>query len=81
MRNSLDSSTLVIVKPDGVGKGLVGRIIDRFEKEGFRLIGLKMLRPPKPQIEKFYESHRLRPFFAPLITLEAFLPLLANIPS
>lgn len=79
MRNSLDSSTLLIVKPDGVGKRVVGRTIDRFEKEGFQLMGLKMLRPPKIQIEKFYESHRRRPFFTPLVEFMLTGPLVAMV--
>jgi nucleoside-diphosphate kinase len=59
--------TLVMAKPDAVGKGVVGKIIDRFETEGFRLLALKMLRPTVSDLEGFYAEHRGKPFFEPLL--------------
>ena len=58
--------TLSIVKPDGVEKGLVGEVIRRFEKNGLRVVALKMVRLSKAQAEGFYAVHRERPFFPSL---------------
>jgi nucleoside-diphosphate kinase len=55
--------TLVIAKPDAVGKGAVGKVIDRFESEGLRLIALKMVRPDRKGVEGFYADHKGKPFF------------------
>ncbi len=55
--------TLSIVKPDGVAKNLIGEVIGRFEKEGLRLVGLKMVRMTKAQAQGFYAVHREKPFF------------------
>lgn len=58
--------TLSIVKPDGVGKGVVGEVIRRFEKAGIRIVAMRMLRLTKGEAEGFYAVHRERPFFASL---------------
>jgi len=58
--------TLSIVKPDGVRKGLVGEVIRRFEKEGIRIVAMRMLHLARMQAEGFYAVHRERPFFASL---------------
>jgi nucleoside-diphosphate kinase len=58
--------TLSIVKPDGVSKHLIGEVISRFEKEGLRVIALKMVKLSKTEAEGFYAVHRERPFFPSL---------------
>ena len=58
--------TLAIVKPDGVSGGLVGRVLSRIEKEGFRMAALRMVRLSRAEAEGFYAVHRDRPFFASL---------------
>jgi nucleoside-diphosphate kinase len=58
--------TLSIVKPDGVSKDLVGEVVGRFEREGLRLVALKMVRLTKAQAEGFYAVHRDKPFFGSL---------------
>ncbi len=58
--------TLSIVKPDGVGKGLIGEVIRRFEKEGIRVVAMRMLRLSRLEAEGFYAVHRQRPFFGSL---------------
>lgn len=55
--------TLSIVKPDGVSKGLIGEVIGRFEKEGLRLVALRMLGLVKEEAQGFYAVHRSKPFF------------------
>ena len=59
--------TLSIVKPDAVGKNLVGEIFSRFEKAGLRIAAVKMLQLSQEQAEGFYAEHRQRPFFPALI--------------
>lgn len=55
--------TLSIIKPDGVGKGLIGEVVSRFEKNGIRIIAMKMLWMTKKQAQGFYAVHAERPFF------------------
>lgn len=59
--------TLIIVKPDGVQRGIVGQIISRFEQRGLKIIGLKLLHVSRELAEKHYEVHRERPFYAKLV--------------
>jgi nucleoside-diphosphate kinase len=55
--------TLSIIKPDGVERGLVGEVIGRLERAGFKIVAMKMVRLSKDQAERFYAVHRERPFF------------------
>jgi nucleoside-diphosphate kinase len=55
--------TLSIVKPDGVGKDLIGEVIRQFEREGLRVAALKMARLTTDQAQGFYAVHREKPFF------------------
>jgi nucleoside-diphosphate kinase len=59
--------TLAIVKPDGVQRGLVGEIISRFERRGFKIVGLKLMRITPELAAKHYEAHQGKPFYEPLI--------------
>jgi nucleoside-diphosphate kinase len=58
--------TLSIVKPDGVQKLLIGEVIKRFEENGLKVIGLKMVFLNKKEAEGFYAVHRGKPFFESL---------------
>src|SRR5262245_12872402 len=58
--------TLVIVKPDAVGKGVAGRIIARLEGAGLRILAVRMVHLSVVEAEGFYAVHRERPFFASL---------------
>ena len=58
--------TLSIIKPDGVGKNLIGELIKRFESNGIQIVAMKMLKLTKTQAEGFYAVHRERPFFGSL---------------
>ena len=58
--------TLSIVKPDGVGKNLIGEVIKRFENSKLRVIALKMVKLSKAEAQGFYAVHRERPFFSSL---------------
>ena len=55
--------TLVIVKPDGVTRGLVGKIIARFEEKGFVIVNLKLFTFSEDQAKRFYAEHRNKHFF------------------
>jgi nucleoside-diphosphate kinase len=55
--------TLSIVKPDGVGKNLIGEVIKRFEQQGLRIAAAKMLHLTKEEAQGFYIIHRQRPFY------------------
>jgi len=59
--------TLVIVKPDGVKRGLVGECIKRFERYGIKIAGLKILSAGKQRAEKLYAIHKGKPFYNDLI--------------
>jgi len=60
--------TLSIVKPDGVQKHLIGEVMRRFEDQGLKVIGLKMISMDKREAEGFYAVHRGKPFFESLTT-------------
>jgi nucleoside-diphosphate kinase len=59
--------TLVIVKPDGVQRGLVGEIISRLERRGLRLVGMKLIRISKELASRHYGIHKDRPFYTGLV--------------
>ncbi|CAK9048022.1 Nucleoside diphosphate kinase (NDK) (NDP kinase) (Abnormal wing disks protein) (Killer of prune protein), partial [Durusdinium trenchii] len=59
--------TYIMIKPDGVMRGLTGKIIQRFEEKGFKLVGLKMMTPSKEHLEKHYADLSSKPFFPSLI--------------
>jgi nucleoside-diphosphate kinase len=69
--------TLVLIKPDGVQRQLIGRIIDRYEQRGLRIIGLKMVGVHRDLAERHYHVHRERPFFAQLVEFITSAPLVA----
>ena len=59
--------TLIIVKPDGVERALIGPIISRFEQRGLKLVALKMMQVSNELARKHYAIHEGKPFFEPLI--------------
>ena len=59
--------TFTIIKPDSVRKGNFGKIIDRLEREGFTILGLKKVSLSQRQAEGFYAVHRERPFYRDLV--------------
>jgi len=66
-----------MVKPDGVQRGLVGEIIQRFERKGLRLVGLRGLIPSEKLAETHYEVHKERPFYSGLISFITSGPVVA----
>jgi len=71
--------TLVIVKPDGVKKNLIGEVIKRFEQDGLRVIGLKMLKLSKEQAQGFYQVHKDKPFFDSLTDFMSSGPIVVMV--
>ncbi len=59
--------TLAIVKPDGVQKAVAGQVIDRIEREGFRIVAMRLHRLSRAEAEGFYAVHQARPFFKDLV--------------
>ncbi|CAG12673.1 unnamed protein product, partial [Tetraodon nigroviridis] len=59
--------TLIVVKPDGVQRRLVGRIIQRFEQRGFKMVGLKMLQVSEDLLSNHYRQLRMKPFYSDLV--------------
>lgn len=68
--------TLIILKPDAMNRGLLGRILQRFEDKGLRLVGLKLQQSPKAQVEKHYDVHKERPFFGSLVSFMTSSPVI-----
>ncbi|KAF7664502.1 hypothetical protein LDENG_00175080, partial [Lucifuga dentata] len=59
--------TLIVVKPDGVQRRLVGQVIQRFERRGFKLVGLKMLQVSEDLLSQHYCQLRMKPFYPSLL--------------
>ncbi|MDP6906585.1 MAG: nucleoside-diphosphate kinase [Candidatus Thalassarchaeaceae archaeon] len=70
-------TTYVMIKPDGVQRGLVGEIITRFERKGLRLVGLKSILANKDLVETHYAVHKERPFYDGLIKFVTSGPVVA----
>ncbi len=75
----MTEQTLFIVKPDAVLRKLVGEIISRFEKKGFRLVKLKLFQFTKEQAEQFYDVHKDKPFFGELTSFITSGPVVVAI--
>ena len=71
--------TFVMVKPDGVQRGLVGEIISRFERRGYKLVGLKMFTLSRAVAENHYAEHRGKPFFEGLVNYITSGPVVAMV--
>jgi nucleoside-diphosphate kinase len=69
--------TLVFVKPDGVQRRLVGRIIGRFEEKGLAIRGLKMMRVTRELAERHYAEHKGKPFYDGLVRFVTSGPIVA----
>ena len=69
--------TLVLVKPDGVEKGLTGEIISRLEKKGLKIAAMRMLQMDKALARKHYAVHDGKPFFAGLVDFITSGPIVA----
>lgn len=71
--------TLILVKPDGVSRGLVGEIISRIESKGYVIADLKMMQADRALLERHYAEHQGKPFFEPLVEFMLSGPIVAII--
>jgi nucleoside-diphosphate kinase len=69
--------TLVLVKPDGVARGLVGEVIARIEAKGYKISALRMMQADRALLEKHYAEHQGKPFFEPLVEFMMSGPIVA----
>jgi nucleoside-diphosphate kinase len=69
--------SVVLVKPDGVQRGLVGEVIHRFERKGLKLIGLKMISLTDAILDEWYAHHKDKPFFGSLKSYMKSYPVIA----
>ncbi|EEC47360.1 nucleoside diphosphate kinase 2 [Phaeodactylum tricornutum CCAP 1055/1] len=71
--------TYIMIKPDGVQRGLIGEIIKRFEAKGFKLVAMKLTAPGKEHLEKHYEDLKDKKFFPGLIAYMTSGPVCAMV--
>lgn len=71
--------TLILVKPDGVQRGLVGKIIDRFERRGLKLRGMKFIQMSDELAARHYAVHRGKPFYEKLLDYITSGPVVAMV--
>jgi nucleoside-diphosphate kinase len=71
--------TLVLVKPDGVARGLVGEVLGRLERKGFTLVAVELRTLPRETAEAHYAEHTDKPFFGSLVDFICGGPLLAAV--
>lgn len=69
--------TLIIVKPDGVQRGLTGEILRRFEARGLKIVGMKFMQVSRELAEKHYETHQGKPFYNGLVEYITMGPVVA----
>ena len=73
----MSERTLILIKPDGVQRQLVGRILERYEQRGLKIVGLKLVQTSRELAETHYAVHRERPFFKGLVDFITSSPLVA----
>ncbi|EJY55007.1 Nucleoside-diphosphate kinase [Alicyclobacillus hesperidum URH17-3-68] len=71
--------TFVMVKPDGVQRGLIGEVLGRFERKGLKLVAAKLMSVPQSLAEQHYAEHRERPFFGELVSFITSSPVFAMV--
>ncbi|MEI7930120.1 MAG: nucleoside-diphosphate kinase [Actinomycetes bacterium] len=79
MNSQKIEQTLVLVKPDGVRRSLVGEVVSRIETKGYVVVGLKMITPTREILEKHYAEHAGKPFYEPLLEFMLSGPIVAMI--
>lgn len=71
--------TLSIIKPDAVGKNVIGKILTRFEDNGLKIVAAKMMHLSQEKAEGFYAEHKERPFFGDLVKFMTSGPVLVSV--
>ncbi len=73
--------TLILIKPDGVARGLVGEVISRIESKGYSIDAVRMLKAERSLLEKHYAEHVGKPFYEPLVEFMMSGPIVAIVAS
>src|SRR5450830_1048403 len=73
--------TLVLVKPDGVARGLVGEVLGRIERKGYRLEAIELRTATRELLAEHYHEHRRKPFYEPLVEFMLSGPIIAVVAS
>jgi len=71
--------TLVLIKPDGVRRSLVGEVISRIESKGYSIVGVRMMNANRSILERHYAEHQGKPFYEPLLEFMSSGPIVALI--
>ena len=74
-----NEKTLILVKPDGVRRQLIGEVIARVEAKGYVITSLRMMQADRALLERHYEEHKGKPFFEPLVEFMASGPIVAMV--
>lgn len=77
----MTEQTVVLIKPDGVKKHIIGEIIKRFEMQGLEIVALKMIRLTRPLLDIWYSHHKDKPFFPSVCELMIETPVVAIVLS
>lgn len=75
----LTEKTLLLIKPEGIMRGLIGEVISRIEKKGLNIAGIKLLKISKCQSEALYSMHKMKDFFPKLIDHMTSSPIIAMV--
>ncbi len=75
----MNQRTLLIVKPDGVSRGLIGEVIRRVEQKGLHIVRLRMIYPRRKCMEKLYDIHKGKSFFEDLVSFMSSGPIVAMV--
>lgn len=70
-----EERTFLMIKPDGVERGLIAEVIKRFETKGFKLVGIKVMVPSEDLLKEHYAEHALKPFFPSMISYMSMGPV------
>lgn len=69
--------TVILIKPDGMKKGVIGEVISRFEKAGFKLLAIKIVEMKQELLETWYAHHKDKPFFPSIVDFMRETPVIA----
>jgi nucleoside-diphosphate kinase len=73
----MSETTLVLIKPGGVSRGLIGEITRRIEARDLKIVGMKLINAPRATVEEHYAEHKERPFFADVVNYLTSGPIVA----
>ncbi|SSD60338.1 Nucleoside diphosphate kinase [Saccharomycodes ludwigii] len=77
--SSNNERTFIAIKPDGVQRGLISKILGRFEDRGYKLIGIKLVTPTENLLKQHYAEHVNKPFFPGMLSYMMSGPILATV--